>query len=188
MAEKKTGTNKNNKIPKRKSRRALTPVEIFVGNNGMLIKIASIVILAAFILAVFSANNVKDVDLSEVNKALKKNTDITSVMKKMNNRDLMQFINIDANDYDQVLYYRNTTALAVDELLIVKSDNNDSLDAAATAVEERIDSQLKVYDSYGPEQCALLKNAIKTKKGKYYYYCTAENAEEYEEVLLDVIQ
>lgn len=187
MAEKNI-INTNKETPKRKSGRELTPVEIFVGNNGMLIKIASIAILAAFIFVVFSANNVKDVDLSEVNKALKKNTDITSVMKKMSNRDLMHFINIDANDYDQVLYYRNTTALAVDELLIVKSNNNDSLDAAATAVEERIDSQLKVYDSYGPEQCALLNNAIKVKKGKYYYYCTAENAEKYEEVLLDVIQ
>lgn len=188
MAEKKTTNNTNKKIPKRKSRRKLAPVEIFVGNHGMLISIASIVILAAFLVVVFSAANARDVDLGEVETALKENTNITKVMKKMDDRDLMQFIKLDANDYDQVLYYRKTTALAVDEFLIVKSDNIDDLDAAASAVEARIDSELKVYESYGPEQCALLKNAIRVRKGDYYYYFTAENAEEYEEVLLDVIQ
>lgn len=188
MVEKKKSRNMNKNIPERESGRKLTPVEVFVGNNGMLIKIASIVLLAAFILVLFSVDNVNNVNLSEVKTALEKNTDIANAMKKMDNRDLMHFMSLNANDYDQVLYYRNTTALSVDELLIVKSNNKEQLDAAATAVETRIDSQIKVYESYGPEQCALLKNAIRTKKGEYYYYCTSEKAEKYEEVLLDVIQ
>lgn len=188
MAEKKTTKAVNKKIPKRRSRRKLTSVEIFVGNNGMLIKIAFIVILAAFLFVIFSAANAKDVDLDKVSTSLKKNTDITTVMKKMDDRDLMQFMTLDVNDFSQVVYYRNTTALAVDELLIVKARDNDGLDKAAEAVDARIASQIKVYESYGPEQCALLKNAVQTKKGKYYFYCTAEKADVYEEVLLDAIQ
>lgn len=188
MAENTTSTAKNNKIPKRNSRRKLAPVEIFVGNHGMLIKIAFIAILVAFLGVIFSAANVRDVNLSDVSKALKKNTDITSVMKKQNERDLMQFMGLNANDYSQVIYYRNTTALAVDELLIVKSDDEADFDTVEEAVNARISSQLKVYESYGPAQCALLNNAVQTEKGKYYCYCTAENAELYEEVLLNAIQ
>lgn len=187
MAEKKTSKDMNRKIPKRNSRRKLTPVEIFVGNNGMLIKIAFIAILAAFLFVVFSAANAKDVDLSDVNNTLKKNTDITSVMRKMDERDLMQFMGLNANDHSQVLYYRNTTALAVDEFLIVKSNDDADLDTVQEAVNARISSQLKVYESYGPEQCALLKNAIQIEKGNYYCYCTAKDAELYEEVLLNAI-
>ncbi|MBQ0041486.1 MAG: DUF4358 domain-containing protein [Clostridiales bacterium] len=187
MAEKKT-KEVNKKIPKRKSRRKLTPVEIFVGNNGMLIKIAFIVILAAFLFVIFSAANAKDIDLKTVSDSLKKDTDITTVMKKMDDRDLMRFMGLNSNDYSQVVYYRNTTALAVDELLIVKTDDAEDINAVAEAVDTRIDSQLKVYESYGPEQCALLKNAVQTKKGDYYFYCTAKNADIYEEVLLDAIQ
>lgn len=188
MAEKQNSNNINNKIPKRRTRRKLAPVEIFVGNHGMLIKIVFIVILAAFLYVVFSAANTKDIDLSEVNTALKKDTNITSIMKKMDNRDLMQFMGLNANDFSQVIYYRNTTALAVDELLIVKADDDADLDAVEEAVNTRISSQLKVYESYGPKQCALLNNAVQTEKGTYYCYCTAENAELYEEVLLDAIQ
>lgn len=188
MADKQTTKTANRKIPKRKSRRKLTSVEIFVGNNGMLIKIVFIAVLAAFLFAIFSAANAKDVDIAEVSTSLKKNTDITSVMRKMDNRDLMQFMALDANEFDQIVYYRNTTALAVDELLIVKAKDANGLDDVAEAVDARIRSQLKVYESYGPEQCALLKNAVQTKKGKYYFYCTAENADLYEEVLLDAVQ
>lgn len=165
-----------------------TNIEDFVWNNAAVIKIASIVILAVFVLVLSTAANARDVDLATVEKTLKSNTDITDVMRKMKDRELMQFTGLNASDYDQVIYYRNTTALAVDELLIVKAKNAEDLDTVEDSIVSRISTQLKYYDSYGPEQCALLKNAVQTKKGKYYCYCVAEKADKYEEVLLDAIQ
>ena len=187
MAEKKASKTTNTKA-KKKTARDLTPAEILVWKNAKLIKIASIVILAAFIFVLFSAANAKDIDLAVVEKTLKNNTDITDVMRKMKDRELMQFTGLNASDYEQVIYYRNTTALAVDEFLVVKARNVEELDEVEESIESRISTQLKYYDSYGPEQCALLKNAVQTKKGKYYCYCVAENADQYKEVLIDAIQ
>lgn len=165
-----------------------TSIEEMVWKNAKSIRIAFIVILAVFVFLIFTASNARNVDLATVETTLKSDTDITTVMRKMGDRELMQFTGLNANDYEQVLYYRNTAALAVDELLIVKLSNAEDINGVEEAVEARVATQLKYYDSYGPEQCALLKDAVQTKKGNYFCYCVAENADQYEEVLLDAIQ
>lgn len=157
-------------------------------NKSLLIKAAFVAILVAFLVFIISGASAKDVDLAVVNKNLKSSTDITKLMEKASARDLKQFIGIDAHDYNQVIYYRNITALAVDELLIVKAEESSQLSSVEGAVNERISSQIKTYESYGPEQVKLLKNAIQLKKGNYYFYCTADKADEYEEVLLNAVQ
>lgn len=155
---------------------------------GLLIKAVFMVILVAFLMFVISGASAKDINLTTVDKELKLSTDVTTTMTKMGARDLKQFIGISANDYSQVIYYRNITALAVDELLIVKAEESSQLSSVEGAVNERISSQIKTYESYGPEQVKLLKNAIQLKKGNYYFYCTADKADEYEEVLLNAVQ
>ena len=61
------------------------------------------------------------------------------------------------------------------------------LNGAEDAAESRIDSQTHTFESYGPAQVAMLKNAIVLKKGQYLFYCTAKNPDTYEEVFNHVI-
>lgn len=158
------------------------------GHRFLLYKILFIAVLGAFLVIVYRGADAKDIDLAEVDKLLMSDADFTAIMKEQNERELMQFIGINSNDYDQVLYYRNTEALAVEEILIVKASDASALSGVEDAVQRRIDSQIKAYDSYGPEQVKMLKNAAVEKRGKYYIYCTADKAAKYEEVVLHAIQ
>lgn len=154
----------------------------------LLVKAAFILILALFLVFIYNRNSATDVAKEDITNALSKNTDVEAVMSPASDRDLMQFLGLDASKYEFTIYYRNTTALAVDELLVIKAKDVSSLAAVSDAVQKRIDSQIKAYEGYGPEQVKLLKSAVTLKKGDYYFYSTATNAEKYKEVLLDVIQ
>lgn len=156
--------------------------------GALLMKLVFIAILAAFLVFVYSRASAKDVNLEDVEAQLIGTTDIATLMTESSDRDLMQFMGLDATSYEQVIYYRNTTALAVEELLIVKAKDESQLSGVEDAVNSRIKSQIKAYDSYGPAQVKQLKNALLLKKGNYYFYCTGDNANKYEEVLLNAVQ
>ena len=156
--------------------------------GSLLCKVLFIAVLAGFLVFVYSRASAKDVDLEKVETKLTETTDIMTLMTEASDRDLMQFIGIDASSYEQVIYYRNTTALAVEELLIVKAKDESQLSDVEDAVNARIKSQIKAYDSYGPAQVKQLKNALQLEKGNYYFYCTGDSANKYEEVLLNAVQ
>ena len=156
--------------------------------GSLLCKVLFIAVLAGFLVFVYSRASAKDVDLGKVETKLTETTDIMTLMTEASDRDLMQFIGIDASSYEQVIYYRNTTALAVEELLIVKAKDESQLSDVEDAVNARIKSQIKAYDSYGPAQVKQLKNALQLEKGNYYFYCTGDSANKYEEVLLNAVQ
>ncbi len=158
------------------------------GLGFLLLKILFVAILGTFLFFVYHSADAKDVDLTSVEAELKSKTQMTSIMRVQTDRDLMQFIGLTASDYEQVIYYRNTQALAVDELLIIKAKDQGQLAGASDAVQKRIDSQITAYDSYGPEQVKLLKNASVKTVGEYLIYCTAEDSDKYEEVVLNAIQ
>ena len=143
-------------------------------------------VLILFMMTVYSLQNADDVPLSKINDALQKETKIDK-LEKCTDRQLMQFIGIDASDYDSFIYYKTKKALGVDELLIVKADSPGDLDGVRNAVDSRVSSQITTFDGYGPEQVALLKNAIITQRGDYLFYCVANGPEQYEEVFNNAV-
>ena len=130
---------------------------------GRILKCALLVVLFAFLAIVYSRENAKDVSMDKIEAQLIKKTNIEK-LQKQKPRDLVQFIGLDANNYEAVLYYKSKDA-----------------------VEKRITSQIEAFDNYGPEQVKELKNAIVTSRGKYVFYGVAKDPDKYEEVLLSVI-
>lgn len=149
-------------------------------------KIIFVAVLIIFLALVYSMQDADDVSLSQIDNALQEQTDISD-MQKCTDRQLMQFIGLDASSYDSYIYYKSKAALGADELLIVKAKNKSDLDGVQDAVETRIDNQIKTFEGYGPEQVAMLKNAVIEKRGNYLFYCTADNPQEYEEVFKNAI-
>ncbi len=154
----------------------------------LVVKIIFVLVLTAFLYFVYYGDEAKDIDLAEFETTLTSETEIKALMKKADDRDLMQFIGLNAADYDQLIYYRNTKALAVEELLIVKVGNQAQLSGVEEAVQKRIESQITAYSGYGLEQVAMLENAALKKIGNYYFYCTAADADKYKEVFLNALQ
>ena len=142
--------------------------------------------LLAFLAVVYNHENAKDVPMKQIEAQLIKKTEIDK-LGKQKSRDLVQFIGLDANNYDSFLYYKSKEALSVDEVLIIKVRNKSDIKAVQDAIEKRINSQIEAFDNYGPEQVRELKNAIITSRGRYVFYGVAKDPDKYEEVLLSVI-
>lgn len=157
-------------------------------SKSFAIKVGFILILIVFLVIIYSANNAKNVDLKSVETSLVKEEDLGKEMTKASDRDLMRFIGLDSENYEQVIYYKSTKELAVEELLIVKVASKGQLDGIAEAVESRVDGEIDVYASYGPKQVAQLESAVLREKGNYYFYCTSDKAEDYEEVFMNAVQ
>ena len=90
---------------------------------------------------VYADGNAKDVPMEDIENKLIEETDLGK-MAKCGNRNLMQFLNLDYQQYDEYLYYKGKEALSVDEVLIVKAKNIDDHSAVKDDLENRIDSQI----------------------------------------------
>ncbi len=145
------------------------------------VKAAFIAVLIIFLAAVYDMNDARNVPMRDIENSLKAKTDIEE-LKKCNTRELLEFVGIDYSGYSEVLYYKSRVALDVTELCIVKAHSRKDLNVVQDAVEKRVDSQINTYRDYGPKQVNQLKNAVITKRGKYLFYCVADDAEKYEEV------
>ncbi len=144
-------------------------------------RIILMVILVVFLALVYRSASAEDVPMEDIEAALLKKTKMGQ-MEKCTNRKLMQFIGLDYSDYDSYVYYKSTEALSVDELLVVKAYDRDDLQAVQTAVEDRVDDQITTFEGYGPEQVALLKDAVIYKRGNYIFCCVGADADKCEGV------
>ena len=157
--------------------------DIFIQSRGFafVVEVAFIAVLIAFLAIVYMMNDARNVPMNKINSALVEKTDIEE-LKKCNTRELLEFMLLDYSNYSEVLYYKSKVALDVTELLIVKAKDKNDLNSVQDAVEQRISSQINTYRDYGPKQVSQLKNAVITKRGRYLFYCVAEDPEKYEEV------
>lgn len=169
---------------KKLKNKALEIIE-YLGPSGIT-KIVLILILLIFMFSVYYSSNAKDIDLDSLESQLKMKTDI-SKMQKCSKRNLMQFMGLDYNEYEDFIYYKGKEALSVDELLIIKATNKDDIPEVHDAVDKRIENQIKTFEGYGPKQVILLNDAIVYKKGKYLFYCVGKNADSYQEVFKNAI-
>jgi hypothetical protein len=153
----------------------------------ILVRIFLIGVLALFLWGIYSSSRALDVSMDSIREALIQNTDIQE-MEGCNNRKLLQFLNINYQNYDSYTYWKSTASLGVDEVLVVKVRDTSDLDDVKDAVESRVKSQEKVFESYGPDQMKLLGNAVIETRGKYLFYCVSNDATKYEEVFRDAVQ
>lgn len=86
----------------------------------MIKKSIFLIILIVFLTMVYADGNAKDVPMEDIENKLIEETDLGK-MAKCGNRNLMQFLNLDYQQYDEYLYYKGKEALSVDEVLIVKA-------------------------------------------------------------------
>lgn len=152
----------------------------------MIKKVIYAVIIFSFMLFVYSDQTAKNVPVKELENSMLNQQELNS-MEKCSNRDLVEFIGIDPATCKGYFYYKGTDALSVDELLVIKLNDKSALQNARDCVENRINSQIKMFDGYGPEQVALLKSAVVSQKGNYLMYCTGSNASKYEEVFRNAL-
>lgn len=153
---------------------------------NLITKIVLLLLLALFLILVYQRSNAKDISLTALEQSFEQETKISD-MSKCSDRQLLEFFQLDARDYEEFLYYKTDEALGVDELLVLKAAQPEDLDEAYDACESHVDDLIKTYEGYGPEQVARLEKAVILRRGVYLFYCVAEDTDPYEEVFTNAL-
>lgn len=152
-----------------------------------LAEIALLVLLAGFVVWIYFGDATKDVEISGISEAIIDRCGLGE-LEAGDANTLKRYFSLDGAEYEGYMVYTAASLMNVEELLIVKVSDDDQFNALETAVNERLEEQINNFDGYGTEQMELLNHAVITERGDYFFYCVSENAAQWEEVFLSVIQ
>jgi len=97
--------------------------------------------------------------------------------EKSPERMLKKHYGLNAQDYDGVVLYSPISNMDAEELLIVKLQSAQQMDELTEAVQERLDSQINIYEGYAPEQYDLCSHAVLDPEGNYFLFVVHADAD-----------
>ena len=101
--------------------------------------------------------------------------------EKSPERMLKKHYGLNAQDYDGVVLYSPISNMDAEELLIVKLQSAQQMDELTEAVQERLDSQINIYEGYAPEQYDLCSHAVLDPEGNYFLFVVHADADRIQE-------
>lgn len=146
----------------------------------MAIRYALVLIMIIAIILFIGRRSESSASFSDVKDAVSKVAD-TAHMELNSERFLKKYFELNAEDYEEILIYTPITNMDANELVLLKLKDASQGEAVKAAIENRIRSQLDIYEGYAPEQVALLDAAIIDDRGNYILYVVGENSEEVDE-------
>lgn len=139
-------------------------------------EIVALVCLVAFILFVSGEEEISTADPKKLSQEVISAVS-TEGMTERNNLFLKKKYNTDTDTLEYFCYYSTDSAMDVREILIIKADKE-----SCEQIKENIDSvrleKKKLFDSYAPEQGALLESAVLIYEKGFLFYFVGENPEE----------
>ncbi len=86
------------------------------------------------------------------------------------------FADLDTSTLTDASYYMCASGAYPDEIAVFKFNSSEMAEAGKSAVEARMQSQVKTYESYSPDEMYKLDNAVIEVNGSYIYYLvTSDN-------------
>ena len=134
-----------------------------------IIKYLLLVFLIVFVASLLSTGKTSKAKIDTVASKVTKAADMEK-LTLADNRMLKRFYGLNANDYADVVLYAAGSNMEVEEILIVKLKDVNQGEAVEAAIQARLDSQISVFEGYGPEQCKMLESSIIDVQGNYVLY------------------
>lgn len=101
----------------------------------------------------------------------------TTGMTEADDRDFKKLYGLNKNDYEEICSYYTNETMGVEELLLVRTEDEQKLESIQSAAEERISTQIQSFEGYGEEQTKLLRDAVVLKKGSLFLMVVSPDAE-----------
>ena len=140
------------------------------------IRAGMVIILLIYIGLIFQSKGDSDTPFADVQKAIVDAADDKN-MTLAGTQEIKRFYGINPKDYEDItLYYTNET-MGVNELLLVKTKDENETEAVEKAAEQRKKTQLDNFEGYGAEQVKLLDASIIKTKGTYVLFVISTKAE-----------
>lgn len=139
-------------------------------------EVLCVLLLAIFIAFVSSQDKISTVPFKTVSKS------VVSVcnVKKLEKRDKLELkrkFGIDMSDYKSFIYYSSDSVMDVRELLIIRADNKDALEAAEKKISKYVTEKAELFDGYAPEESQLISSHVLTVKKGYLLFYIGEEKE-----------
>ena len=149
-------------------------------------EILIIVALVVFMIVMLTSGNTKVVPMEEIEKVMISNTSVAELTKK-DMSDAAETFSFDASMVDEGLYYRVDDVLNVNELLIVRVEDDDNRQIVIDAVSKYLKEKTESFEGYGTDQFGLLSRAVTTEKGTYFFFGVSEDVLQWETEFLKCI-
>lgn len=156
-------------------------------NILQIISIAMVVLLVVITVVSLGGTSVSSRSMSEVapqvvslfeNERSQESTD----------RYLKKYYGLNAADYEACVLYFPITNMDAQELLIIKLRDTAQAETVQSAMENRQQTQVGIYEGYAPEQLALCEDAIIDIQGNFALYVVHEDAARIDEVFRESIK
>lgn len=98
-----------------------------------------------------------------------------------------RFYDLDPSVYQEIVYYYPASNMAAEELLLVRLQDHTQEEALLSAIQARLDAQIKNFEGYGVEQTAMLENAVVKAKGNYVLFVSAKDPDAAAKAFLDAL-
>ena len=138
-------------------------------------EIAAVLVLALIMFCLLHEKEVKDVSLELVEQTITENFTLDG-MEKAGDMRLKRAFGLSSEEYAEVLYYTPDNTMSVNELLVVKLQDESQLDTVKAAVDSRLETQKTNFNNYGTDQTELLNNAKFLSEGNYVVFIVGKDA------------
>ena len=143
--------------------------------------------LLVFMILMLTRGNSKVVPIEDIRSQMTAISSISELSEKDMN-DAAKVFSFDADLVDEGIYYRVDDIMNVNELLIVRIENDDNREIIHEAIETYLKTKTESFDGYGTNQFGLLSNGVITEKGQYLFFGVSEDVLEWESTFLKSIR
>lgn len=151
------------------------------------VRYAILAVIFVYILILFLTNDTtSSVAFDKIEKAVLDAQGLER-MDPGTERELKKFYGLNKKDYENVCFYHDTEAMAVDTILLLRTKDEKKMEAVSKAAEERITTLKQNFDGYGEKQMKLLEDAVIIKKGDLFLLAVSPDAAEIKKAFLESI-
>ncbi|MDO4648368.1 MAG: DUF4358 domain-containing protein [Eubacteriales bacterium] len=151
-----------------------------------ILKIFSVVVLAAFLGSLFFSNYAKNIPMEQITSVMEQHSELTSLQKR-GQKDIQRYFKITELPDSEFLFYKAVSPMSVDEVMIVKARSKQQADEFLEKAEAHLESQKNIFGAYGTDQMGILGEAVVASRGNYVYYFCGPDAATLSDAFLKLI-
>ena len=128
-----------------------------------------LIILCIFIGSNLNMPRVSDKKFEDVQKSTLQDIELKDYVQ-MSNQEIKRFLNINPQEYENIIFSRIDDPMQADEIVIVQFKSVDQGEQFKEKMKERMVNQKNIYDGYAPDEAKLIDQGIVHIHANYALY------------------
>ncbi len=138
------------------------------------IEFGAVLLLAAFMFFMLRDKGTTGILPSEIEQKLEEKG-LLDQLTKASDLTVKRNLGLEYEELGDFVYYSSPDFMEVRELLIIRTGNDSLRQEAERIVRDRVEERKGVFESYGPEQFAMLSRAEIYVNGDYLVFIVADD-------------